>query len=93
LLKYGAIVDSFDFSEAVEANFKNNSSENLTLCQASVYNIPFRKLSYDFVICLGVLQHTPNPEASIEKLWEMAKRSGYIIIDHYRFKWKSLPPP
>ena len=93
LLAYGAIVDSFDFSEAVEANSSNNVSDSLTLCQASVYNIPFKKQSYDFVICLGVLQHTPNPESSIEKLWEMTKLNGYIIIDHYRFIWKSLPPP
>jgi 2-polyprenyl-3-methyl-5-hydroxy-6-metoxy-1,4-benzoquinol methylase len=93
LISYGAIIDSFDFSEAVEANLKNNFSESLSLCQASVYNIPFEKSSYDFVICLGVLQHTPSPETSIEKLWEMTKPGGYIVIDHYRFKWKSLPPP
>ena len=93
LLKYGAIVDSLDFSEAVEANKKNNESNSLTLCQASVYNLPFESMSYDFVICLGVLQHTPNPEKSIDKLWEMAKSGGFIVIDHYRFKWKSLPPP
>lgn len=93
LLKYGAIVDSLDFSEAVEANKKNNESNFLTLCQASVHNLPFESMSYDFVICLGVLQHTPNPEKSIDKLWEMAKPGGFIVIDHYRFKWKSLPPP
>ena len=93
LLKYGAIIDSFDFSNAIEANLKNNESESLSLCQADIYNMPFKKLSYDYVICLGVLQHTPDPERSIDKLWEMVKTDGFVIIDHYRFKWKSFWPP
>ena len=95
LLKYGAIVHSFDFSNAVEANANNNGDqENLVLVQADIRKIPFPKAIYDYVICLGVLQHTPNTEESIECLWEMVRPGGALVVDHYRWQWRNnLPPP
>jgi len=95
LLKYGAIVNSFDFSNAVEANAKNNGiNDDLTLVQADIRKIPFQKRIYDYVICLGVLQHTPNPEESIDSLYEMLSPDGVLVIDHYPWKWRIvLPPP
>ena len=95
LLKYGAVVHSFDFSTAVEANSLNNGeSDSLTLVQADIRAIPFQKGFYDYVICLGVIQHTPNSEESIRSLWQMVKPGGYLVIDHYLFKWRDrIPPP
>lgn len=93
-LKYKGLVDSFDYSNAVEANYKNNKNKNLTLVQADIRNIPFKNNYYDYVFCLGVLQHTPNTEESINSLWTMLKPDGELFIDHYIFKWRtSLPPP
>ena len=44
LLKYGAVVDSFDYSSAVEANAKNNGHhDNLVLVQADIRKMPFPK--------------------------------------------------
>lgn len=94
LLKYGAIVHSFDYSSAVDANAKNNGDhENLVLVQADIRKIPFPKASYDYVVCLGVLQHTPNPEESIKCLWEMVRPGGALVIDHYIWKWRLILPP
>ena len=94
LLKYGAIVDSFDFSNAVEANMENNGDhQNLVLVQADIESMPFQKSSYDYVICLGVLQHTPNTENSIKYLWEMVKPGGKLVLDHYPWKWRIILPP
>jgi len=94
LLKYGAIVHSFDFSNAVEANANNNGDqENLVLVQADIRKIPFPKASYDYVICLGVLQHTPNTEESIKSLWEMVRPGGALAVDHYLWKWRNILPP
>ena len=95
LLKYGGNVHSFDYSSAVDANAINNGDkDSLTLVQADIREIPFEKNKYDFVICLGVLQHTPNPEESIKSLWSMVKPGGQLVIDHYKFSWKTfLPPP
>jgi SAM-dependent methyltransferase len=95
LLKHGAIVHSFDFSSAVDANFHNNGKHpNLAIAQADIRAMPYRQCFYDFVVCLGVLQHTPNPEESISRLWEMVRPGGHLIFDHYKWSWKVyLPPP
>ncbi len=94
LLKWSGVVHSFDYPNAVETNFQNNKNNNLLLIRADIYEIPFQKQSYDYVICLGVLRHTPSPEMSIERLWEMVRPGGRLIFDHYRpIRTTSLPPP
>ncbi len=95
LLKQGAIVDSFDYSSAVEANAANNGASGcLTLVQADIRRMPFPMQAYDFVVCLGVLQHTPDPEGSIRSLWQRVKPGGSLVIDHYRRRIRNyLPPP
>jgi SAM-dependent methyltransferase len=94
LLKHGANLDSFDYSTAVEANAHNNGTKKFTLVQANIFAMPFEPASYDYVVCLGVLQHTPDTEASIARLWEMVGPGGRLVIDHYRWNvWRALPPP
>ena len=94
LLKHGAVLDTFDFSTAVEANARNHADQEFALAQADIRAIPFPKGVYDFVLCLGVLQHTPDTEESIAKLWEMVAPGGRLIIDHYGWNlWLWLPPP
>jgi SAM-dependent methyltransferase len=95
LLEEGAMVHSFDYSNAVESNAQNNGlSGRLTLVQADISQMPFQKTYYDYVICLGVLQHTPSPEESIRHLYDMVRPGGSLIVDHYIFKWRNfLPPP
>ena len=82
-----AVLYSVDYSNAVEANFRNNGpNERLKLFQASVYDLPFKKESFDKVICLGVLQHTPDFKASVKALSEMVKPGGELVIDFYPIK-------
>lgn len=82
-----ATLYSVDYSTAVEANFRNNGPhERLKLFQASIYDLPFKKQSFDKVICLGVLQHTPDVKASVKALVEMVKPGGELVIDFYPIK-------
>lgn len=82
-----ATLYSVDFSTAVEANYRNNGPhERLKLFQASIYDLPFKKESFDKVICLGVLQHTPDVKASVKALVEMVKPGGELVIDFYPIK-------
>ena len=91
LLKTGATVFSFDLSNAVEANAANNANKaNLNLFQASIYDIPVRKGAFDKVLCLGVLQHTPDPERSFRNLVRYLKPSGEIAVDVYARNLRSL---
>ncbi|MCX7144226.1 MAG: methyltransferase domain-containing protein [Proteobacteria bacterium] len=100
LLQTGASVYSFDYSNAVDANFENNrQSANLTLFQGDIYNIPILPGSFDKVICLGVLQHTPEPARAFLSLATMVRPGGELVIDVYantviaRMQWYYLLRP
>lgn len=86
LLSQGAIVTSIDFSDACDANAANFPISNRhRVAQADIMHLPFGPEQYDVVICLGVLQHTPNTERAIERLWGQVKPGGVLVIDHYTF--------
>lgn len=84
LLGTGAMVVSFDYSQAVEPNYESNGAhENLLLVQANIYEIPFEKEFFDKVFCFGVLQHTPDPHASFQSLTRMLKPGAALATDIY----------
>lgn len=91
LLETGATVFSFDLSRAVEANLANNGHcHSLNLFQASIYDIPMPKGIFDKIICLGVLQHTPDPNRSFHSLVRHLKPGGEIAIDVYARRVQAL---
>ena len=47
LLKYGAIVYSFDLSNAVSATMQQYSYKNLTIFQGDIEDIPFKDSFFD----------------------------------------------
>ena len=80
---------SVDYSSAVDANMATNGAiapERFHLFQASIYEMPFPDDSFDKVLCLGVLQHTPDFEASVRALIRKAKPGGEIVVDFYPIK-------
>ncbi len=88
LVKTKADLYSFDYSRAVDANAKNNgSAENLTLFQGNIFNMPFADKIFDHVFCLGVIQHTPDPEKAFFSLASKVKEGGYLYIDIYTQSW------
>lgn len=81
----GALVVSFDFSRAVEANYRSNGAlPNVLIVQADIYNMPFAPGSFDRVYCFGVIQHTPDPAAAFRALTRMPKPGGQLAIDVYK---------
>jgi len=91
LVSTGADVFSFDLSTAVDANHANNGQHpNLCLMQADLSAIPVRPRSIDKVLCLGVLQHTPDPAAAFRSLTESVRPGGELVIDVYGARLRSL---
>lgn len=91
-LETGAEVFSFDLSLAVEAAWRNNAgSPRLTLFQASIYEIPLRKASFDKIFCMGVLQHCPDVHRAFCSLLPFLRPGGEIVVDIYEKK-RGLPP-
>jgi 2-polyprenyl-3-methyl-5-hydroxy-6-metoxy-1,4-benzoquinol methylase len=79
-----AFVTSTDLSSAVEANQVNcPQSARHRIIQCDINQLPFQPGQYDVVVCLGVVQHTKNPERTIADLYAQVKPGGWLIIDHY----------
>ena len=51
--------------------------------QASIYEIPLRKASFDKIFCMGVLQHCPDVAAAFRSLLPFLRPGGEIVIDVY----------
>jgi 2-polyprenyl-3-methyl-5-hydroxy-6-metoxy-1,4-benzoquinol methylase/uncharacterized protein YbaR (Trm112 family) len=91
LVTTGATIVSCDLSSAVDANYQSNGGNgNLLIVQASLLDIPVRPRSMDKVICLGVLQHTPDPAASFSCLANCVRPGGELVIDVYAARLRSL---
>jgi SAM-dependent methyltransferase len=75
---------SFDYSEAVDANHRSNGHfANVELAQADIFSMPFLEGTFDRVVCLGVLQHTPSARAALASLVRVLKPGGVLVADHY----------
>ncbi len=79
---------SVDYSNAVEANYANNGhhEDRFKLFQASIYEMPFVPKQFDKVLCIGVLQHTPDFKQSIKSLVAQVKPGGELVVDFYTVK-------
>lgn len=81
----GARVLSFDFSRAVDACYElNHSRTGLLIAQADIREIPTKPETFDKILCLGVLQHCPDPRAAFLSLCDHLKPGGEIAVDIYR---------
>jgi SAM-dependent methyltransferase len=86
-LETGAEVFAFDLSLAVEAAWRNNSgAPNLSMFQASIYEIPLRKAAFDKILCMGVLQHCPDVAAAFRSLLPFLRPGGEIVVDVYELQ-------
>ncbi len=85
LLDIGARVTSVDLSDAVDANAETfPQSATHRIAQADILALPFAPKQFDVVFCLGVIQHTPNPEQTIAQLYDQVAPGGWLVIDHYK---------
>jgi SAM-dependent methyltransferase len=84
-VKTGAMVVSLDYSSAVEANYASNGGQaNLLIVQGDIYQMPFREAYFDKLLCIGVLQHTPDVKKSFLSLPGYLKSGGKLVVDVYR---------
>lgn len=90
-LSAGARVVSLDYSTAIDACKENlGQSRNLFLVQADIYQLPFTPNSFDFVYCLGVLQHTPDVGTAFDALPKMVRPGGRLAADFYWKRFRTM---
>jgi SAM-dependent methyltransferase len=87
----GQIV-GIDISSAVDASkLSLGDRNNVHLVQASIYDLPFREGTFDFVYSIGVIQHTPDPAASLQAVGGKLKPGGKLAVTIYpRKPWTKL---
>jgi SAM-dependent methyltransferase len=83
-----------DLSDAVDAAHRNSARfRNVQIAQADIFSPPFVEESFDFVYCIGVLQHTPDPRRAFASLARLVKRGGRLGVWIYeRSPWEPLKP-
>lgn len=81
-----------DISNAIDAAKANlEGRDNVHFVQASIYELPFRPGAFDRVYCIGVIQHTPDPAASLASIANMVKPDGEVAVTIYpRKPWTKL---
>ena len=98
LVRWGAFVVGVDLSFAVEAaqeNFGHN--QRVLICQGDIARLPFREKTFDYIISLGVLHHTPHTRRYFSHLPRLLKPGGEIAIwvyskePHYRNRQAWIP--
>lgn len=81
LARWGAYVVGVDLSYAVEAAYENcRALPNVLIAQADIGRLPFARASFDHVVSIGVLHHTPDTKAYFQKLVPFLKPGGNIFI-------------
>ena len=91
VLQAGAEVVAVDLSSAVDACRQNLSRHPQIHCvQASLYELPFRDGTFDFVYCIGVIQHTPDPRGSVLSILAKTAFGGQAGLWIYELNWKSF---
>ena len=92
MLDAGARVTTFDFSNAIDANRRNNDARgDVVFFQADIFDIPCPDQFFDFVFCYGVLQHTPDADRAFRRTRSHVPPGGKISIDFYP-KTRKLDP-
>ncbi len=89
-----AQVVAVDYSEAADACWCNlHANPNLHVVQADVSALPFQPGGFDYIYCLGVLQHTPGPRNAFLALSRHLKPGGRIAVDVYLRHWNNWLHP
>lgn len=72
-----ATMTGIDFSDEAIAIARTTTSD-LAISKASIYELPFKKSSFDLVICSEVLEHLENPDTAIAEIRRVSKK--YILV-------------
>jgi SAM-dependent methyltransferase len=75
----GAEVFGIDLTPAIDAAYRNiGDRPNVHLAQADIFAPPFRPHTFDLAYSIGVLHHTPDPQAAFASL-APAIRPGWLF--------------
>jgi SAM-dependent methyltransferase len=81
MTRWGANVIGIDLSYAVEAAQENlGHLENVLVAQADIGHLPFKAETFDVIVSIGVLHHTPDTRKYFQALVPYVRHGGTIAI-------------
>jgi 2-polyprenyl-3-methyl-5-hydroxy-6-metoxy-1,4-benzoquinol methylase len=83
LRKFGARVMAVDIAGVDVAKGNLGDDERVNFVQASIMDLPFKKKSFDIVWCHRVIQHTPDPVATLDHILQFVKDDGAVFVHSY----------
>lgn len=85
LAELGAELVAFDLtSGGIEMAQQNlGDRDNVSICQANVFQPPFEEQAFDFAMSWGVLHHTPDTHAAFKSLVPLVKPGGTLFVMVY----------
>ena len=91
---YAKRLVGIDLSQSVESAQANlGHRENVDVVQGNLLQLPFADESFDFVYCIGVIQHTPDPRATFDELARVVRPGGVLAVWIYeRMPYEPLKP-
>jgi SAM-dependent methyltransferase len=82
--RYGGEYMGLDYSFAIDAAQSNvGHLPGVHFVQGNIFELPFADDTFDLIISLGVLHHTPNPRMAFAALPRVLKRGGRLSITVY----------
>lgn len=79
-----AFLVALDGSDAVEAAVQNlRDLDNVLVVKADLRQAPFEPEAFDFVSCLGVLHHLPDPEDGFRAISRLLAPDGLMLLYVY----------
>jgi SAM-dependent methyltransferase len=73
-----------DITDAVDASQKNlGDRDNVFFIQADIFKPPVRRKYFDFAYSIGVIHHTPEPQAAFNTMVDCVKDDGHVAISLY----------
>jgi len=58
-------------------------TSNIRISKTDIDNIPFSDNSFDFIFCVGVLHHLPNPKKGMLSCVDKLKPGGHFLVYMY----------
>lgn len=81
-----------DLADTIDEAYANTRHiPRINTMQANLYHLPFRQGTFDVVYAFGVIHHLPNPYQGFQRLVEMVKPGGWVLLYVYEdFSERSL---